>query len=371
MEIVEKVLSQIEEADPAQWNGLAVDSAPMLEYEYLHALENSGALCSAGGYKPAHLALYDNSSLVALAPLYLRDRAFVEFGDGGLLEFLSEITGIPFGSGLVGSIPFTPVPGYDFLLAPGLDRSAVFGSMLEKIDEISLERSLSTSRFYFVSPTSALNRILVQHGYMRLSTPHLVWFNRGYRTFEDFLLSFKSGRRTKIKREYRSIGDQGIELSMIEGQSAPASFYKDLYLLYRRTWTKYMGLGIEPFLNEAFFGLLGENFGRRCAFCVAKTSEENVAMALFFTKAQRLYGRYWGAFRDVPFLHFATCYYHPISFAIESGLGTFDPGFGGEHKTIRGFEESSAAHYIKFYDENQRRLAFAVLEQIRNRQSPK
>ncbi|MGC9194056.1 MAG: peptidogalycan biosysnthesis protein [Syntrophobacteraceae bacterium] len=371
MEIVEKIISQIEEVDSRRWNDLAVDSAPMLEYEYLHALETSGAICAAGGYKPAHLALYNDSSLVALAPLYLRERAFVEFGDGGMLEFLSEITGLPFGSGLVGSIPFTPVPGYDFLLAPGLDRIAVFDSILKKVDEISMERALSTSRFYFVSPNSALNHILVQHGYIRLSTPHLVWFNRGYRTFEDFLLSFKSGRRTKIKREYRSIRDQGIELSMLEGLNAPASAYNDLYLLYRRTWTKYMGSGIKPFLNEAFFRLLGENFGRRCALCVAQTSGEKVGMALFFTKAQRLYGRYWGAFRDVPFLHFATCYYYPISFAIEKGLGTFDPGFGGEHKTIRGFEESSAAHYIKFYDENQRRLAFAVLEQLRNRQSSK
>lgn len=371
MEIVEKVLSQIEDVDLQQWNALAVDSVPMLEYEYLHALEKSGAVCAAGGYKPAHLGLYHNSSLVALAPLYLRDRAFVEFGDGGMLEFLSEITGLPFGSGLVGSIPFTPVPGYDFLIAPGLDRIAIFESILKKIDAISMERALSTSRFYFVSPTSSLNRILTQHGYIRLSTPHLVWANRGYRTFEDFLLSFKSARRTKIRREYRSIRDQGIELSMLEGLNASPSVYNDLYLVYRRTWAKYMGSGIKPFLNEAFFRLLGENFGRRCTFCVAKTAEEKVGMALFFTKAQRLYGRYWGAFREVPFLHFATCYYHPISFAIENGLQTFDPGFGGEHKTIRGFEESSAVHYIKFYDDNQRRLAFAVLEQIRNRQSSK
>ena len=48
-----------------------------------------------------------------------------------------------------------------------------------------------------------------------------------------------------------------------------------------------------------------------------------------------------------------------------------DPGFGGEHKTLRGFEDSYAYHYIKFYDENQRRIAYAVLDQMRGQLSSK
>ncbi len=366
-----KILASIEEVASQRWNGLAVDAAPTLEFEYLHALEKSGSVAPGSGYTPSHLALQDDSGIIALAPLYQRDRAWVEFGDGGLLEFLTEITGSPFGSGLVGSIPFTPVPGYDFLVAPGFDTDDVFTRMLQKIDEISMERGLSTSRFYFVAAQSPLNRILSNHGYLRLSSPHLVWFNRGYRSFDDFLLSFKSVRRTKIKREWRSIGEQGIELSMVSGTSAPSSFYHDLYLLYKNTWVRHMGTLIEPFLNEAFFSLLEDNFRQRCSFCVAQQSGTRVGMALFYQKAAKLYGRYWGSFREVPFLHFATCYYYPISFAIEHGIDMIDPGFGGEHKTLRGFEGSYAYHYLKFYDENQRRLAYGVLEQMRNRQSSK
>lgn len=366
-----KILSRIEEVAPERWNALAVDAAPMLEFEYLHALEKSGSVSAARGYNPVHLAVYDDSGIAAIAPLYQRERAWVEFGDGGLIEFLSELTGLPFGSGLVGSIPYTPVPGYDFLVAPGLDGPAIFAGMLEKIDEISMERGLSTSRFYFVAPESPLNAILAEHGYLRLNSAHLLWFNRGYGNFEEFLLSFKSVRRTKIKREWRSVHDLGIEFGMVEGTSAPRSFYHDLYLLYRRTWSKHMGSAIRPFLNESFFSLLGDNFGRRCAFSVAQMSGKRIGMALFYNKAQRLYGRYWGSFREVPFLHFATCYYYPISFAIENGIGMIDPGFGGEHKTLRGFEESHACHYLKFYDENQRRIAYAVLDQMRSRTSSK
>ena len=93
----------------------------MMEFEYLHALEKSGSISADKGYSPSHLALYDGSNIVAIAPLYQRDRAWVEFGDGGLMEFLTELTGLPFSSGLVGSIPYTPVPGYDFLVGPARD----------------------------------------------------------------------------------------------------------------------------------------------------------------------------------------------------------------------------------------------------------
>ncbi|MFZ0945737.1 MAG: peptidogalycan biosysnthesis protein [Syntrophobacteraceae bacterium] len=366
-----KIFSRIEEIPSEEWNGLALNAAPMLEFEYLHALEKSGSVSADRGYTPAHLALYDGSRIIAIAPLYQRDRAWVEFGDGGLIDFLAELTGLPFGSGFVGSIPYTPVPGYDFLIGSCLDGSRIFADLLDKIDEISKERGLSTTRFYFVDQGSKLHSILAEHGYVRLSSSHLLWFNRGYRSFDDFLLSFKSNRRTKIKREWRAIQNYGIDLGMVDGPSAPASFYEELYLLYRRTWTKHMGPGIRPFLNESFFRLLGENFRHRCSFSVSQMSGRRIAMALFYNKAEKLYGRYWGSLREVPFLHFATCYYYPIAYAIENDLRMIDPGFGGEHKTLRGFEDSYAYHYIKFYDENQRRIAYAVIDQMRGQPTSK
>ena len=43
-------------------------------------------------------------------------------------------------------------------------------------------------------------------------------------------------------------------------------------------------------------------------------------------KGDILFGRYWGAFEDVPFLHFELCYYAPIAWAIAHGLKRYDPG---------------------------------------------
>ncbi len=366
-----KIFSRIEEIPAKDWNSLALGAAPMLEFEYLHALEKSGSISADKGYRPAHLALYDGPAIIAIAPLYQRDRAWVEFGDGGLLEFLTELTGLPFSSGLVGSIPYTPVPGYDFLIGPRRDDSRIFADLLDRIDEIANERGLSTTRLYFVDPESRLHSLLAEHGYVRLSSAHFLWLNRGYGSFDDFLLSFKSSRRTKIKRERRVIRDYGIDIGMVQGPNAPDSFYDDLYLLHRRTWTKHMGPGVRPFLNESFFRLLAENFRHRCSFSVSQMSGKRVAMALFYNKADKLYGRYWGTFREIPFLHFATCYYHPIAYAIENGVRAIDPGFGGEHKAIRGFEDSQAYHYLKFYDEQQRRIAHAVLDQMRSQLTAK
>ncbi len=50
-----------------------------------------------------------------------------------------------------------------------------------------------------------------------------------------------------------------------------------------------------------------------------------------------LYGRYWGANREVPFLHFELCYYQAIDFAIAHGLKTVEAGAQGEHKLARGY----------------------------------
>lgn len=366
-----KIFSRIEEIAKEDWNSLALQAAPILDWEYLYALEKSGSISEGKGHKPFHMALYDGERLIALAPLYQRDRAWVEFGDGGLIEFLTELTGLPFNSGLVGHIPYTPVPGYDFLHGAGVSPAQTSAILLDRIDDMARELRLSTSRIYFVSPRSSLHTALAEHGYVGLSSEYLMWFNRQYRDFDDYLKFFKSSRRTKIKREWRSIRQEGIRMEMVPGFEAPDSFYEDIFLLYRRTWTKHMGFGIRPFLNDSFFRLIGENFRHRSSFSISSLGGKRVAMALFYNKADALYGRYWGTFREIPFLHFATCYYFPIAYGIEKGVRTIDPGFGGEHKVVRGFEDMPVHHYIKFYDERQRRIAHAVLDQMRNQLAAK
>lgn len=360
-----EIYSGVENIDRRVWNQLAVNASPMMEWEYFYSLEKSGSVSPERGYRPSHLLAYDGSRPVALAPLYERDRAWVEFGDGGLIEFLGELTGLPFQRGLVGTIPFTPVPGYQFLHHPDLDDSHACKMLLDYIDYRCRTQNLSTSRIYFLDQTSpTLHSLLLEQGYIRLSSEYCEWFNHGYADFDDYLSSFKSSRRTKIRREIRAIRKGGIEIEMVPGSDAPRRYYEEMYQLYVGTWEKHMGPVIRPFLNATFFDLLGQLFSHRTSFSVARRSEETLALALFYHKASSIYGRYWGCHEEVPFLHFVTCYYGPIEFAIKSGIQMMDPGFGGEHKAIRGYESVPVYHYIKFFGEQQRRIASLVLRQV-------
>jgi uncharacterized protein len=360
------IFSSAEAVSREEWNRLAFTANPMMEWEYFHALEASRSVSEERGYHPCHLVAYQDNKAVALAPLYERDRAWVEFGDGGLLEFLTEMTGIPFNFGLVGAIPYTPVPGYQFLCSPTMDPLQASRMLLDYIDFYCETRNLTTSRIYFVSPSAPyLDALLMERGYLRLRTEYSLWFNHQYLSFEDYLRSFKASRRSKIKREMREIREQDIEIEMISGKEASADSYERVYEYYRRTWAKHMGNRLQPFLNAAFFRLLAKDFMHRSQFAVARQAGEKVAMALFYRKSGALYGRYWGCSREIPFLHFVTCYYRPIEHAIEQSISMMDPGFGGEHKLFRGYEVVPAHHYLKFFGEQPRRKAYSILKQLR------
>jgi uncharacterized protein len=347
------------------WNRMAVDAGPMMEWEYFYCLEKSASVSPQRGYQPSHLVAYEDGRPIALAPLYERDRAWVEFGDGGLIEFLSELTGLPFHKGLVGTVPFTPVPGYRFLHSPDIDSQRACKLLLDYIDFRCQTQGLSTARIYFLNQGSpVLHSLLSAQGYVRLSSEYSEWHNHGYGSFEDYLSSFKSSRRTKIKREIRTVAGSGIDIQMVSSDRVPEEYFEDMYRLYVNTWEKHMGATLQPFLNRSFFRLLAENFRHRCSFSIARRNREKVGMAMFYGKAGNMYGRYWGCYEEVPFLHFATCYYSPIEYAIRNGIEMIDPGFGGEHKVIRGYETVPVYHYIKFYGEQQKRIASMVLKQV-------
>ena len=98
-----------------------------------------------------------------------------------------------------------------------------------------------------------------------------------------------------------------------------------------------------PFMQRAFWlaledsGAISAQTGWFGQHLIVFRDHEPIAAALFFKEEQTLYGRYWGAIRDVDCLHFEVCYYQGIEYAIQHDLRWFDPGTQGEHKLIRGF----------------------------------
>jgi predicted N-acyltransferase len=69
--------------------------------------------------------------------------------------------------------------------------------------------------------------------------------------------------------------------------------------------------------------------GERLLLFLALRDGRPIAGALNFIGADTLYGRYWGAIEEVPFLHFELCYYQAIDWAIERGLARVEAGAQG------------------------------------------
>ncbi len=105
-----------------------------------------------------------------------------------------------------------------------------------------------------------------------------------------------------------------------------------------------------PYLRAGFFEEVFRTMKDRTLLVLARDGAGRpVAGALFFFKGENLYGRHWGARREVRNLHFELCYYQGIEFAIENGMTLFEAGAQGEHKLARGFLPSVtySAHDIR------------------------
>ena len=78
------------------------------------------------------------------------------------------------------------------------------------------------------------------------------------------------------------------------------------------------------------------------------TATTPIAGTLNMLGKDTLYGRYWGATRNVPFLHFELCYYQAIDYAIAHKLTTVEAGAQGEHKLARGYVPTTthSVHWI-------------------------
>jgi predicted N-acyltransferase len=171
------------------------------------------------------------------------------------------------------------------------------------------------------------------------------WHNRGYRSFDEFLATFRAEKRKKALRERRRIREAGIELRTLAGEQMDAQLWDIVFGFSAATFE---ARGHEHYLNTAFFRAVCAAMPGAVVVKLAQFRGRPIATAIFFRGGDTLYGRYWGAAADFHSLHFETCYYQGIEYCIEQGLSRFEPGTQGEHKVPRGFEPAQtwSAHWI-------------------------
>jgi predicted N-acyltransferase len=140
--------------------------------------------------------------------------------------------------------------------------------------------------------------------------------------------------RKNIRQERTKVVRAGVRMRVVHGDEASDEDLAAMHGFYLQTFHEY---GNTPALTLDFVRHLARTMPRSLVLMLAELEGETIAGALCLRGGDTLYGRYWGATRLVPGLHFETCYYQGIDYCLREGLQRFEPGAQGEHKLARGF----------------------------------
>lgn len=326
-----QTLTRLSDLAPERWDALLPDDQPFLRHAFLLTLEDSGSVGGQSGWYPAHrLLLDDQGHLRAAMPAYVKVHSYGEYVFDWSWADACQRAGIGYYPKLLGAVPFSPVGGARLL---AVDASAA-SALLEGVTEALDAEDLSSLHVNFTDAFADAVLRGREHWLERLGCQYH-WHNRGYRDFQDFLDAFASRKRKQVRKEREQVAGQGIEFQWREGHELLEADWDFVYACYANT---YAVRGQTPYLTRAFFSLLAERMPQAIRVVFAVQGGRPVAMAFSLVDGSTLYGRYWGCLAEFDRLHFETCFYQGIEWAIRAGLSRFDAGAQGEHKLIRGFE---------------------------------
>ena len=341
---------QIAEIPQSAWDEMALPlKTPFLEWEWLNNIETSGSVTPYTGWQPCHLSLWRDNNLIAAAPLYIKGHSYGEFVFDSQWADLAYRLGIEYYPKLLGMTPFTPAIGYRFLIAVGEDERQITEIMVNAIDRFCVKNKLSGCNFLYVDPD--WQPIIENCGFTPWMHHSYIWSNKDFQNFDDYLGMFNSRQRKNIKRERRVVDEAGLVLQNLTGEEISEHLYPYIYRFYSSTCDKfYWG---SKYLTKRFFEQLYPNYSHRLMLAVAYEKDNQqvpVGMSFCVHKGENLYGRYWGCLEEYDSLHFETCYYKPIEWAISRGIKMYDPGAGGSHKRRRGFPATANYSMHRFYN---------------------
>jgi hypothetical protein len=254
------------------------------------------------------------------------------------------LAGIPYYPKLVVAVPFTPATGWRVLVRPGEDRAALTKALASRTARWAEGAGLTGVHVLF--PSRDESAWWDEAGYATRLDVQYHWHRREDATWEDFLARFPSKRRRALRHEDDHVAGEGITVETLTADELTPAMAREMYALHAGHVDRF-ACG-RRYLTPRFFELVAERMPERLVWVVARKEGRIVAGAFDVQGGRVLYGRYWGAFERVSFLHFAVCYYHGVRHCLARGLDAFEPGAGGEHKRVRGFDPTLTAsnHWI-------------------------
>jgi len=341
-----RLISSIHEISPAEWDACAGTNNPFVSHAFLRCLEEAGTTTADTGWMPYHLILHadgdETTPPVAVMPMYLKSHSYGEYVfDHGWADAF-ERAGGQYYPKLQVSVPFTPATGPRLLVREGAPAES--GRMLLAAAQ-SATNQLQVSSCHITFMEEAEAQVASEVGWLIRTDQQFHWHNADYADFDAFLAALSSRKRKQIRKERRTAVGPDITFEHVTGATITEAHWDAFFDFYIDTGSRKWG---QPYLNREFFSRIGAAMADRILLIFAMRAGQPGAGALNFIGADTLYGRYWGCLEDHPGLHFETCYYQAIDYAIAHGLARVEAGAQGPHKLARGYEpvKTLSAHYI-------------------------
>jgi predicted N-acyltransferase len=324
-----RALSSLSQISAEAWNDSAASTGaafnPFVSHEFLNALEKSGSATARTGWAAQHLVLEVAGEVCGVVPCYLKSHSMGEYVfDHGWADAFARAGGNYYPK-LQISVPFTPATGPRLLAATPEHRAA----LAQGIIDLCTEHKASSAHITFTREAEALESTWLKRNDLQFH-----WLNAGYASFDDFLASLASAKRKNLRKERKSVADAGITFEQLTGDALQPHHWDNFFKFYMDTGARKWG---QPYLTRSFFDLIHHTMRDKILLILAKRDSNTIAGALNFIGGDTLYGRNWGCIENHPNLHFETCYYQAIDYAIANGLKCVEAGAQGEHKLARGY----------------------------------
>jgi predicted N-acyltransferase len=336
-----RVLSTLASIAPATWDALHDGRNPFVSHAFLAGLETHGCLRERWGWTPHHLGLWDGDALVAAAPGYLKTNSHGEFVFDHAWARAYTHYGQDYYPKWLCAVPYSPVTGPRLLARDDATRTA----LVRAIPDLVRAAGCSSAHANFVEAADAAT-FDAEDGWMARIDVQYHWRNdAGWRDVDDYLAAMDHKHRKNIRQERAKVVRAGVTFRVLHGNEADDTDLSAMHDFYLRTFADY---GNSPAMTLDFLRHLARTMPRQLVLVLADHGGETIAGALCLRGGDTLYGRYWGATRTLPGLHFETCYYQGIDYCLREGLTRFEPGAQGEHKIARGFlpVETRSRHWV-------------------------
>ena len=335
-----RVLAAAADMPAAQWDACGGPDNPFTRHAFIAALEASGSAVARTGWQAAHIVVDDGDGVpMGILPAYVKSHSQGEYVfDHGWGDAYERAGGLYYPK-LQCAVPFTPATGPRLLLRD----AAAAPVLIAAAQTLARQNQLSSVHATFLTPDQQAQ--FADAGWLMRTGEQFHWSNDGYGDFGDFLGALASRKRKAIRKEREAALGDGLEIVHLTGSAITEAHWDAFWRFYQDTGQRKWG---RPYLTRPFFSMVGETMGERVLLMLALRNGQPIAGALNFIGGDCLYGRYWGATEDVPFLHFELCYYQAIEWAIAHGLARVEAGAQGSHKLARGYRPVAtvSAHYI-------------------------